>query len=57
MFSLGMVIHFMAFRGDLPYIAKGETLDSLNDLRQEVQNFQGYKVRSNDPANGKLRAR
>jgi hypothetical protein len=42
----------MAFRGDLPYIAKGETLDSLNNLRREVQNFQGYKVRFNDTANG-----
>ena len=37
-----MVIHFMAFRGELPYNAKGETLESLNALRQEVRNFAGY---------------
>ena len=42
MFSLGMVIHFMAFKGRLPYIATGETLESLNDLRREVQSFPGY---------------
>ena len=41
MFSLGMVIHFMAFRGKLPYTATGETLESLNELRREVQAFPG----------------
>ena len=41
MFSLGMVIHFMAFRGRLPYIATGETLESLDELRREVQAFPG----------------
>lgn len=41
MFSLGMVIHFMAFKGRLPYTATGETLESLNELRREVQEFQG----------------
>lgn len=41
MFSLGMVIHFMAFRGKLPYIATGETLESLDELRREVQAFPG----------------
>jgi len=43
-----MVIHFMAFRGELPYIAKGDTLQSLNELRQEVQNFAGYLPFSDD---------
>jgi hypothetical protein len=42
MFSLGMVIHFMAFKGKLPYTATGETLESLNELRREVQAFAGY---------------
>ena len=41
MFSLGMVIHFMAFRGKLPYTATGETLESLDELRREVQAFPG----------------
>jgi hypothetical protein len=41
MFSLGMVIHFMAFKGKLPYSANGETLESLEDLRREVQAFAG----------------
>ena len=43
MFSLGMVIHFMAFRGQLPYIAIGDTPESLDELRLEVQKFPGYK--------------
>jgi serine/threonine protein kinase len=42
MFSLGMVIHFMAFKGRLPYHATGETLESLNELRAEVQSYPGY---------------
>jgi len=42
MFSLGMVIHFMAFKGKLPYISSGETLESLESLRQEVQSYAGY---------------
>jgi hypothetical protein len=37
-----MVIHFMAFKGKLPYSATGETLESLEDLRREVQAFAGY---------------
>jgi hypothetical protein len=41
MFSLGMVIHFMAFRGKLPYTATGETRESLDELRREVQAFPG----------------
>ena len=42
MFSLGMVIHYMAFKGKLPYISSGETLESLESLRQEVQSYAGY---------------
>src|SRR5579859_7958268 len=42
MFSLGMVIHFMAFKGKLPYLSTGETLESLESLRQEVQSYAGY---------------
>jgi serine/threonine protein kinase len=44
MFSLGMVIHFMAFRGRLPYTNTGETLEGLEDLRREVQAFPGYPI-------------
>ena len=39
-----MVIHFMAFKGRLPYVATGETQESLNELRHEVQTFQGSKM-------------
>jgi len=42
MFSLGMTIHFMAYKGKLPYIATGETMESLEALRREVQTFPGY---------------
>ena len=51
MFSLGMVIHFMAFMGKLPYAATGETAESLDELRREVQGFAGfpsYETKSND---------
>jgi hypothetical protein len=44
MFSLGMVIHFMAFKGKLPYVATGETVESLEDLRREVQAFTGLNI-------------
>src|SRR5579859_6232411 len=44
MFSLGMVIHFMAFKGKLPYLSTGETLESLESLRQEVQSYAGYPL-------------
>lgn len=40
-----MVIYFMAFRGKLPYIATGDTPDSLDELRLEVQTFQGYDLK------------
>jgi hypothetical protein len=44
MFSLGMVIHFMAFKGKLPYVATGETVESLEDLKREVQAFAGLNI-------------
>jgi hypothetical protein len=52
MFSLGMVIHFMAYKGKLPYIATGETLEGLEDLRREVQAFPGFCT-SEDDVNGR----
>jgi|SRR5579862_1515723 len=48
MFSLGMVIHFMAFRGKLPYTALGDTPQSLDELRLEVQAFQGLTASVSD---------
>jgi hypothetical protein len=44
MFSLGMVIHFMAFRGKLPYSTIGDTVETLASLRREVESYPGFHV-------------
>jgi hypothetical protein len=34
----------MAFGGKLPYTASGDTPESLDELRLEVQTFSGYHI-------------